>query len=163
MDLFASLQSPAIKCRASIYADDLVIFLRPQAQDLQLTRGILDLFAAASGLHANINKCQFSPIRCDEDQIHLVQQVFPCQLVPFPCKYLGIPLSIYKLSKTDIQPLVDAVGDRLPTWKSGLINRAGRALLTKVTPTAIPIYMSIAIGLPPWAIREMEKFMKAFI
>jgi hypothetical protein len=39
------------------------------------------------------------------------------------------------------------VASRLPTWKSGLVTNAGRALLTKVTLSAIPIHISIASGL----------------
>lgn len=81
---------------------------------------------------------------------------------PFPCTYLAIPLSIYKLNKADV-PLVDVVGDRLPTWKLGLMNRGGREMLTKVTLTAIPIYLSIAVSLQLWAIRTMEKFQEAFV
>lgn len=110
--LFSSLQSPTIKCRASLYDDDLVVFLRPSNRDLHLMRGILELFANASGLTTNISNFQFSLIRCSEDDITLVHQLFPCQFAPFSCTYIGIPLSIYKLNKADIQPLVDAVGDR---------------------------------------------------
>jgi hypothetical protein len=36
------------------------------------------------------------------------------------------------------------VASRLPTWKSGLVTSAGRALLTKVTLSAILIHISIA-------------------
>lgn len=74
-----------------------------------------------------------------------------------------MPLSIHKLPKAAIQPLVDKLGDRLPTWKSGLLNRSGRVALTKSTLSAIPVYLSIALGLPAWAIKAMEKLMKAFV
>lgn len=39
-----------IRYRASVYADDLVIFLSPGGNDLLNMRHILDLFADASGL-----------------------------------------------------------------------------------------------------------------
>jgi len=41
---------PKITDRAFLYADDVVIFLTPDQQDLTLTRGILEIFAGASGL-----------------------------------------------------------------------------------------------------------------
>lgn len=69
----------------------------------------------------------------------------------------------HKLQKAAIQPLVDSMGNRLPTWKSVLLNRAGHVALTKSTLAAIPIYLSIALGLPAWAIKAMEKLMKVFI
>ncbi|GJN34743.1 hypothetical protein PR202_gb23434 [Eleusine coracana subsp. coracana] len=95
--------------------------------------------------------------------INNIHNLFPCGLQHFPCSYLGVPLSLHKLSKTDLQPLVDRVGDCLPTWKSSLFNRAGRVALTKSTLSAIPIHTSIAIGLPPWTIKTINKFRKAFI
>jgi hypothetical protein len=83
----------------------------------------MDTFVGASGLHTNIHKYQFTLIQCTEEQIDFVQQLLPCQMVQFPCKYLGIPLSVYQLKKVDLQPLVDSVADPLPTWKSRLMSR----------------------------------------
>jgi hypothetical protein len=48
--LLQQLQVRAIPHRASLYADDLVVFLRPVSQDSQLMRDIFDLFQGASGL-----------------------------------------------------------------------------------------------------------------
>jgi hypothetical protein len=56
----------------------------------------------------------------------MLQQLFPCQLAHFPCKYLGVPLSVHALTKADMQPLVDSVADWLPMWEAGLMSRAGR-------------------------------------
>lgn len=42
--------------RASLYADDLVIFLAPSQHDMAVIKGCLDLFAASSGLVANLEK-----------------------------------------------------------------------------------------------------------
>jgi hypothetical protein len=70
----------------------------------------------------------------------MLQQLFPCQLAHFPCKYLGVLLSVHALSKADMQPLVDSVADRLPTWKAGLMLRAGHITLTKVTLFTTPVH-----------------------
>jgi hypothetical protein len=37
-ELFSSLRAPAIKYRLSLYADDLVIFLRLEVKDIGLTQ-----------------------------------------------------------------------------------------------------------------------------
>lgn len=92
-----------------------------------------------------------------------VQQAFPCVVKQFPCKYLGIPLSLRRLRHADEQPLVDAVAARIPTWKSGLLTHAGRVLLTKVTLSAIPVHLSIACCLSPWAIMQIDKRRRAFL
>jgi hypothetical protein len=70
----------AIKYRASIYADDLVIFLAPSAQDFSCIRHILELFAGTSGLATKLDKCTITPIRCSSDDVKAIQQVFPCRL-----------------------------------------------------------------------------------
>jgi hypothetical protein len=139
-----------------LYADDLVIFVAPAGQDLLLLRAMLDTFVAASGLHTNISKCQLTPIRCTQEQISHVQELFPCQLTHFPCKYLGVPLSVHPLNNADFQPLVDSMADRLPSWKAGLMARAGRTTLAKVTPSAIPIHISIAVKVQPGALKDID-------
>jgi hypothetical protein len=57
-----------------------------------------------------------APIRCDDDQIALVPSLFPCQVVDFSIKYLGVPLFVAKLPKYALQPVVDCMADRLPAW-----------------------------------------------
>ena len=58
--------------RMSLYADDLVLFLVPKQEDFSCIRAILDLFAGASGLLTNVEKCLISPIRCTEEEVALV-------------------------------------------------------------------------------------------
>jgi hypothetical protein len=93
----------------------------------------------------------------------LATSIFPCQLMDFSMKYLGIPLSLYKLPRLMLQPLVDRVTDRLPTWKGSLMHRSGDLTLIKTTLSAILVYTSIGIRLPPWLIKALQKIMKAFL
>jgi hypothetical protein len=76
--LFKSLGLRAIGHRTSLYANDLVIFLTPVDQDIQLFWMILDIFVGASGLHCNMSKCQLAAIRCDESHTQLATTLFPC-------------------------------------------------------------------------------------
>lgn len=100
--IFMPLGQQAIRSRVSLYADDMVMFVSPVEQDLVATKAILQAFACASGLHSNVTKCQVSHIRCDELHREVIQRHFPCQVADFPCKYLVVPLSIYKLNKCDL-------------------------------------------------------------
>lgn len=88
---------------------------------------------------------------------------FPGRLVPFPCTYLGIPLSLLRLRRADERPLIDKVAARIPSWKAGLLNNAGRTTLTKVTLSAIHVHVSIASGLSTWALRQIDKRRRAFL
>jgi hypothetical protein len=107
-------------------------------------------------LDTNISKCQFTPIRC-------TQELFPCQLIHFPCKYLGVPLSVHRLNIADFQPLVDSVADLLPSWKAGLMTQAGRTTLAKVTLSAIPTHISIAVKVHPGALKDIDRLRRTFV
>ena len=111
---FLPLNDRALRHRASLYADDLVLFLSPVRQDLEFIQGILSVFGAASGLRTNFAKCSITPIRCSDEDLELVHSCFPCSISDFPCTYLGIPLSVRKLPKAALQPFVDKVFHRLP-------------------------------------------------
>lgn len=104
-----------------------------------------------------------TPIPCSDNMVATVQQIFPCMVSPFPCKYLGIPLFIMRLRRAEEQPLVDSIAARIPTWKSGLLTHAGRVLLTKVTLSAILVHISIACYLSAWAVNQIDKRRRAFL
>ena len=157
------LPGRAIRHRVSLYADDLVLLVSPTPEDLACVRHILDLFAGASGLLTNYEKCSAILIRCSEEMIGAIQSAFPCVLGSFPCRYLGVPLSLQRLRHADEQPLVDAIAARIPTWKAGLLSNAGRTLLTKVTLSAIPVHLSIACCLSKWAVDQIDKRRRAFL
>jgi hypothetical protein len=93
----------------SLYADDVVFFLRPSAADIGITLDILDLFGKASGLRTNIQKSSVLPIQCQQEDRELIQRHLPCQMQDFPCKYLGISLSLHKLTKAQIQLVIDKI------------------------------------------------------
>jgi hypothetical protein len=83
--------------------------------------------------------------------------------VHFPFRYLGVPLSIRQLKKAELQPMVDEVTDRLPTWKSKHMSLAGRTMLANVTLTAILVHISIAVKVSSWIYRATDKLRQGFI
>jgi hypothetical protein len=161
--LWHSLGVSAISHRASLYADDFILFISPMQQDLRLACSILSLLEKALGLAYNLTKCQMAPTRCGTEQLALALMKFPRDVVPFPSKYLGIPLSIAKLPKVAFPAMVDQVADRLPTWKGRLLRHSRRLILFKTILQAMPIYVSISLQLPPWVIKALEKIFKAFL
>jgi hypothetical protein len=145
--MLKNLSVRAIPFHMSLYEDDVILFLSPAAQDLQTARGIFTIFEGPSRLGCNLNKCKLAPIRCNEDQLQLVVSLFRCPVADFSLMYLGIPLSIKKLSKSALHPCLDKVADKLlPVWKGQLMNQSGRLTLIKTTLSAVPIYTSISIS-----------------
>ena len=62
------LSSRALQHRISLYADDVVLLLRPTADDIKATLDILSLFEDASGLQTNMQKSCVFPIQCNEEE-----------------------------------------------------------------------------------------------
>jgi hypothetical protein len=65
--LFQPLGSRPIPHRVSLYADDMMLFVAPRQQDLNLVRSILLAFEGVSGLGCNMAKCQMAPLCCPEE------------------------------------------------------------------------------------------------
>jgi hypothetical protein len=122
-NLFQDLRISSIPFHTSLYADDLVIFIRLEEQDIRLIWDIFSIFTEALGLACNLTKSQLALIRCLEHQVSLATSIFPCSVVSFPLKYLDVPLSITKLPRSAWQPLIDHITDRLPV--EGHLNESG--------------------------------------
>jgi hypothetical protein len=86
----------------SLYADDVALFIRPEADDLQLTKDLLQIFGEASGLQTNLQKSCVIPIQCDDNIVEVVNQSLQCTPSSFPTTYLGLPISDKKLRRSDL-------------------------------------------------------------
>ena len=146
-----------------MYADDVVLFLRPAAEDIEITMDILNLFGEATGLKTNLQKSNVLPIRCEDTDISTVQTLLPCALVDFPCKYLGLPLSLKRLTKEQVQPYIDRIADQLQGWKANLMTKAGRRVQVQFVLTGMLIYHFMAVEFPAWAIKAIDKIRRGFL
>lgn len=146
-----------------IYADDVMLFIKPTRQDLITTREILDFFGKASGLRTNLGKCQAAPIACAPEDVALIQRILPVPIKEFPIIYLGLPLSVTALRKTDLQPMIDKVATAMPTWKAPLMNKAGRLTTVKAVMSAKNIHVMVSLKIPNWVFDEVDKYLRGFL
>jgi hypothetical protein len=147
--LFSPLAASGLQHRTSMYADDVVTFLRPTEPDLHACSAILDDFGMASGLRTNLAKCSLHPIRCSPEQVCLARNLLGCKVASFPFKYLGLPLGIRKVTATQLQPMVDNAVRRLQPWCAKLMNCGGRTILVRTTLSAMLVHAMVSLDVPP--------------
>jgi hypothetical protein len=152
-----------IKHRVSLYADDVVVFAKPDRVELDAVRSILDHFGKASGLLVNFVKSAVAPIHCPDVAIPTVRDALSCQVISLPCSYLGLPLSIRKLRKVDLQHVLDKLANKLSFWRARLMTREGRAVYVSAVMTATVIYHLMALDLEPWFLQAIDKLRRGFL
>jgi hypothetical protein len=134
--------------RCSLYADDVALFIKPTAGEVSAAKAILQVFGEVSGLVVNLSKSQAIPIRCGDIDTATILQPAGLQISTLPCTYLGMPLSLRRLRRVDIQPLIDKIAARLGHWQGKLMSRAGRLTLLRAVLSALPVFFMTAHPLP---------------
>ena len=143
--------------RTSLYSDDAVFFINPRACEIQAIRSMLLLFGEATGLNCNFSKSSVTPIYCEGVDVGSILQGLECPVKPFPCQYLGMPISDSKLKKGELQPVCDKILGRMKGWKLALLSLDGRLDLVKKVLSAMPIFQMIATHMPTWLEKMIDK------
>jgi hypothetical protein len=91
------------------YADNTLLFLEHNYIAASHLKWLLMCFEKLSGVKINYHKSDLTPINLNEEESQNYSRIFWCKLGEFPFKYLGVPLHYDKLSKEDIQHLMDKI------------------------------------------------------
>uniref|UniRef100_A0A8R7UGP9 Reverse transcriptase domain-containing protein n=1 Tax=Triticum urartu TaxID=4572 RepID=A0A8R7UGP9_TRIUA len=95
------LARSGVRQRLSIFADDVVVFIKPKPLELEISKRIFEMFGEASGLRINMAKSAILPIRCNDLEITLASIELGCPRGSFSIKY-GLPLSLRKQSPAQL-------------------------------------------------------------
>lgn len=93
----------------------------------------------------------------------MVERLLGCPSGSFPCKYLGLPLTLRKQSAAQLSGLVDQLAGALPRWKAAKMLKSGRLLLIQLVLCAIPLHAMLALDLPQRTIAAMNKICRGFL
>ena len=140
-----------------------MFFINPRACEIQAVRSMLLLFGDATRLKCNFSKSSVTPIYCDGVGVGSILQGLECPVKPFPCQYLGMPISDSKLKKGELQPVCDKILGRMKGWKLTLLSLDGRLDLVKKVLSAMPIFQMIAIHMPTWLEKMIDKVRRGFL
>ena len=160
--VLCKMEPSEIRYQCSLYADDVILFIRPTVQEAMTVKEILEVFGQVSGLKTNLAKCSVTPIFGGEEAIDEIVAILGCQVQEFPIKYLGLPLSTRAIPKQHYQSMVEAVARKLPPCHGSLMARSGRLVWIKSVLRSVPIYAMMAENLPGWARKEIDSICRKF-
>jgi len=138
------------------YADDTLLFLENNMEKACNLKWLLVCFEQMSGMKINYDKSDLLTVGLEEVHANEFARLFCCKKGDFPIEYLGVPLHYTKLTRKDLQPMVDKIIKRIAGWRGRLLSYAGRLVLLKACLASIPIYLLSIIKFPKWAIKTMN-------
>jgi hypothetical protein len=136
-------------CTVLQYADDTLILLRGELQDVERLKLLLDLSSTATGLKINYDKSTAVPMHIPDRDLPACLQVLGCRQEGFPQTYLGLPLSCSKLKLATFDPYICKADRRLAGWQASLLNPMGRTVLINRVLDGQLSYIMSAMPLPP--------------
>jgi hypothetical protein len=143
------------------YVDDTLIFLKCSTESIAQTKHILEIFEEATWLSINYHETTFLPVSVLSDT-HALATSFGTTVSSFPQTYLGLPLSLHKISVADCLPLISSCDKHLAGWRASLLNRAGRLTLSTVVLSSVPLHFMSAINIPNMVIKAIDRRHRAF-
>lgn len=141
------------------YVDDIIMFSSDDFPKLRNLKLILYLFEGISGMNIFSKSAviRLDGIAQEQEEI---ASFFNCKKGTYPSTYLGIPLKVGKLVKSDWNPLLDKVEKTLPNWKCTCLSRGGRLTLVNAGLTNIPSYWMSLLYLPCWVVNRIDQIRR---
>jgi hypothetical protein len=141
------------------YADDTIIVMQRDEQQLLILKDIPQKITISSGLKVNYHKSYLVPINIDAQKTELLAASFRCIVGSFPFTYLGLPLGLTKPLVRDFAPLICRVERRLAA-SSQFLSYAGRLQLISSVLSSLPTYYMCSLKLPVTVIDVMDRYRK---
>ncbi len=145
------------------YADDTLIFLRNDLNELLNIKMILLWFEVFSGLGVNYHKSTWIGVNISDYWCGVMASRWGCRQESLPFKYLGslVGFNPRRISGWDF--LVNNMRNRLQSWKSRLLSVAGRLTLVKAVLSSMPLYHLSIFAMPVTVCNDCEKIFRCFL
>jgi hypothetical protein len=144
------------------YANDTLIFMHGDVNQLLHLKALLLSFAKTSSLKVNFEKSFLVPINVSDERMQILASTFQCSIGSLPFTYLGLPLSISRQTMANFWPLLSKCERRLVAFSS-FLSEVGRLELTKVVLTSFPTYAMCSFMLPKIVLKQIDKYRKHYL
>ena len=131
---------------------------------MQLVKQVLDSFVNASGLHVNLHNSRlFTSKHIRRAKVNKFRDILGFTPTTNIGKYLGFPILIWRVKKSNFGFILDRMNLHLMGCKSNLLGRVGRVVLTSLVLNTIPNYVMQNLWLPLGVCDVIDKHTRKFI
>jgi hypothetical protein len=129
------------------YADDTILIMQADKDQLALLKSLLHIITLSSGLVVNFHKSCLVPINVSSEKACSLAQAFGCVVGTFPSTYLALLLGLRKPQVKDYAPLICRIERRMSAT-SKFLSYAGRLQLVNSVISSLPTYYMCSLKLP---------------
>jgi hypothetical protein len=144
------------------YADDMILLIQDDMEQIIHLKLILYMFEAMSGLKINFLKSEIMMVLHDDEKKIMYSNIFGCQLGDWPLKYLGVPVFGTRLKVSDMDYLSDKLRKKLDGWVGYSSSIGGRFSLIQSSLSSTLIYHMSFYLLPLTNLENLTKIIRKF-
>ena len=112
-----------------MFADDLVLFSKADPVTLHYIMSALHIFHDCAGLKVNMTKSQMVLGGCNAAMQDQCIKITGFHDSSFPLKYLGVPITASRLTKSECSELVEKIQAKVRIWATRSLSFVGRVRL----------------------------------
>lgn len=147
-----------------LFTDDVFLFSKAACVQARLAPELFGQFSAHSSLKVNVSKSRaFFSKGVPRQKIDKIVSITSIRSTPSLDKYIGFPIFKGRVQRADFNFIIDKLWDRLASWKSKLLNKAGRLTLVKSVLTTLPTYYIQLQWLPSSICSHIDRVSRNFL
>ncbi|XP_060972639.1 uncharacterized protein LOC133038488 [Cannabis sativa] len=146
-----------------MFADDIILFGKASVKEANNFLKCFDEYCAWSGQAVNYHKSTvYFTQGVPGNKAQEIMNILGMKRMQNDSIYLGLPLfRSFKRSK-DLNFLVDKVMQRVKSWKTRLLSKAGRACLIQSVASSLATYVAASDVIPKTIARKVDKELRDF-
>lgn len=138
------------------YADDTLIVVPVDDQQLIALKRMLLKFTQSTGLNVNYHKSTMLPINVDETETTRLARIFGCTVGSWPFTYLGLLVGITKPRIMDLMPIVDSMEHRLSA-SSSFLAQGGKLQYLNSALSSLSIFFLSSLDIPHGILKQLRR------
>ncbi|XP_074288955.1 uncharacterized protein LOC141614100 [Silene latifolia] len=152
-----------VKLNHLMFADDLLMFCKGNAQSIMLLIRAFSSFSRSSGLTMNNTKSEVYYNGVASELKNDIQQATSFVEGSLPFRYLGVPIQAGRLTKLECNALVERMVNRIRSIGAKKLSYAGRVVLINSFLNTLYSYWAGMFIIPKGVIRRIEGICRNYL